>query len=151
MRLSVNNKKEEAHEDCIWSAGWAPQGSGHTLFTGSVDETVKSWSEDISTADNFTGHTLGVVSIALHPSGTWAGSSALDSFIRVWDITDLSLRAQIETPPSETWQIAFQPNSAEPVVAAAGGSSNKITLWGTSTNDGEELRSYRLPVVRCNM
>ncbi|KAK9833840.1 hypothetical protein WJX74_007448 [Apatococcus lobatus] len=152
MRLSVANKKEEAHEDCIWTAGWAPKGSGYQLLTGSVDETVKAWSEDISTlGTNFTGHTLGVVSITLHSSGVWAGSSALDSFIRLWDHNNSSTKAIIETPPSETWQIAFQPNVAEPVVAAAGGSSNKITLWGTEPQEGateekgKELRSYLLP------
>ncbi len=149
MRLSVKNKKEDAHEDCIWSAGWAAKGSDHHLYTGSVDETVKSWAEDLSRVEyNYGGHTLGIISISLHSSGQWAGSSALDSFIRVWNTSDSELRSYIETPPSETWQVAFQPHVAEPIIAAAGGSSNKITLWSTETQEGSVLRSYNLPAVR---
>lgn len=43
MRLSLLQKHENAHEDSVWTAAWAPDGS--TLVTGSVDESVKLWNE----------------------------------------------------------------------------------------------------------
>ena len=42
---------------------------------------------------------------------------------------DSSTKAVIETPPSETWQIKFQPQSDSLIIAAAGGSSSKVVLW----------------------
>lgn len=43
MRLSLLQKHENAHEDSVWTAAWAPDGG--TLVTGSVDESVKLWNE----------------------------------------------------------------------------------------------------------
>ena len=43
MRLSLLQRKENAHEDSVWAAAWAP--GSNTLVTGSVDESVKLWSE----------------------------------------------------------------------------------------------------------
>lgn len=42
MRLSLLQRKE-AHEDSVWAAAWAP--GSNTLVTGSVDESIKLWSE----------------------------------------------------------------------------------------------------------
>jgi len=42
---------------------------------------------------------------------------------------DSSTKAVIETPPSETWQVKFQPQSDSLIIAAAGGSSSKVVLW----------------------
>ncbi len=44
-------------------------------------------------------------------------------------LQDSSTKAVIETPPSETWQIKFQPQSDSLIIAAAGGSSSKVVLW----------------------
>lgn len=44
MRLSLLHKLEDAHEDSIWAAAWAP--GSNLLATGSVDETVKVWEEN---------------------------------------------------------------------------------------------------------
>ena len=58
-----------------------------------------------------------------------------------------STKAVIETPPGETWQIAFAPPGAspggDPLVASAGGASNKVVLW--STDDAEKVAELLLP------
>lgn len=74
----------------------------------------------------YTGHTLGVVSVAVDQSGTYAASSALDSVIRVWNLKDSSTQAIIETEPSETWSIAFAPGAEKVTVAAAGAPCSHI-------------------------
>ncbi|KAK9829667.1 hypothetical protein WJX72_007240 [[Myrmecia] bisecta] len=134
MRLSLVNKLEDAHKDAIWSVTWA---TSNVLITGSVDESVKAWTEQGNTvvsAHEYTGHTLGVISVAVDSTATYAASSALDSYIRVWNLNDNSTKAVLETPPSETWQITFHPSSDPLLVAAAGGSSNMVTIYNADTS-----------------
>jgi WD repeat-containing protein 61 len=59
-----------------------------------------------------------------------------------------STKAVIETPPGETWQIAFAPLPAQTregdvILAAAGGASNRVVIW--STNDAEKVAEFCLP------
>ena len=90
MRVSLVNKVEDAHEDALWCVAWQPD--SRSLITGSVDETVKVWtlgepgSTTVESAHTYTGHTLGVISVAIDATGKFAASSALDSFIRVWNL-----------------------------------------------------------------
>ena len=145
MKLERRTLQPEAHEDAVWTAVWNPD--GRTLITGSVDEIVKVWAVAESSAESihtYTGHTLGVISVAVDPSGVYAASSALDSFIRVWNLEDNSTKAVMETPPSETWQIAFNPVSDTLTVAAAGGSSNRICVW--SCDSAEKVQDLVVPV-----
>lgn len=130
MRLQLLEKREGAHEDSIWAATWA-EGS-NKLLTGSADETVKVWQEEdakLAQVGQQPGHTLGVVSLATDPSGTYAASCSLDSLIRVWDVETGASKAEIEVPPSEAWRIAFAPAGDRLLVAAAGGSSNKVAIY----------------------
>ena len=88
MRVSLLTKTEDAHEDALWCVAWKPRSSA--LITGSVDETVKLWALEeggsLEIPHSYTGHTLGVISVSVDASGTYAASSALDSFIRVWNL-----------------------------------------------------------------
>ena len=91
-----------------------------------MDESVKLWSEiddSLEAQHTYTGHTLGVISVAVDASNTYAASSALDSFIRVWNLKDNSTKAVIETQPSETWTIAFMSDGTGggPLLLAAAG------------------------------
>ena len=56
------------------------------------------------------GHTLGVVSLAVASNGLVA-SSALDSFVRVWDLKTHETRCVIECPAAENWAVAFEARS----------------------------------------
>ncbi|EIE22794.1 WD40 repeat-like protein [Coccomyxa subellipsoidea C-169] len=149
-RLTLIHKKEDAHDDAIWCSTWVPNSSA--LISGSVDESVKIWTildeqqpEVMEESHTYVGHTLGVVSVAIDVTGTYAASSALDSFIRIWNLQDNSTKAVIETPPSETWQIKFHPASDTLIVAAAGGSSSKVALW--SAEDAEPKGHLGIPVA----
>ena len=197
-RLNLLSKHEDAHDDALWCTTWVP--NQNQCITGSVDECVKVWAVQdelpyVENSHTYTSHTLGVVSVTVDPTGTFAASSALDSFIRVWNLQvnvaietgilpappghapnaagvmpssttywectasgasesdicagytqpcmfllwchdstfislqDSSTKAVIETPPSETWQIKFMPQSDSLMLAAAGGSSSKVVLW----------------------
>ena len=83
-------------------------------------EKLSGETEDrLESKHTYTGHTLGVVSVAVEATGTYAASSALDSFIRVWNLKDSTTKAIIETQPSETWQITYAPHGDHLQIAAA--------------------------------
>lgn len=142
MRLSLLGKTEgdETHSDSVWTCTWSSKDD--RLVTGSVDESVNVYREDdhqVKRHHNYSGHTLGVISVTVDPSGVYAASSALDSFIRVWNLDSHATQAIIETPPSETWQICFNP-AAELQIAAAGGSSNSVFVYNCSSAVSEQDR-----------
>ena len=56
---------------------------------------------------------LGVVSVAAHPSGHFAASASLDSFVRVFDVDTNNTIASLEAPPSEVWQMQYDPRVHE--------------------------------------
>ena len=108
---------------------------------------MKLWGETedrLESKHTYTGHTLGVVSVAVEATGTYAASSALDSFIRVWNLKDSTTKAIIETQPSETWQITFAPPGDQLQIAAAG-AVHAPTAISLSCSDA----SSKVPPLSC--
>ncbi|WCJ43620.1 WD repeat-containing protein VIP3 [Euphorbia peplus] len=134
MKLAGLKSIDNAHDESVWAATWVPgtESRPALLLTGSLDETVKLWRSDELVLDHTnTGHCLGVVSVAAHPSGVIAASASLDSFVRVFDVDTNATIATLEAPPSEVWQMQF--NSKGTTLAVAGGGSASVKLWDTST------------------
>ncbi|CAI9782638.1 unnamed protein product [Fraxinus pennsylvanica] len=133
MKLAPLNTVGNAHDDSVWTAAWVPatDESPPLLLTGSLDETVRLWNPDgPQKLQTNTGHCLGVVSVAAHPSGRIAASASIDSFIRVFDVSTNNTIATLEAPPSEVWQLQFNPQGT--TLAAAGGGSASVKLWDTA-------------------
>eukprot|EP00877_Chromochloris_zofingiensis_P010753 jgi/Chrzof1/5931/Cz16g21010.t1 len=139
--------KQQAHEEGIWATTWLPGSS--QFLTGSVDETVKLWDsagDKLESVHTYTGHTLGVVSLAVDSTGQYAASSALDSTIRVWDVKTTDTKGIIETPPTETWAIAFGPSTDGTLrLAAAGGSTGTVKIWLIGEDEPTAEATYELP------
>ncbi|KAL5708180.1 WD repeat-containing protein vip3 [Ranunculus cassubicifolius] len=134
MKLAGLKSTENAHEESIWAVTWVPETSTRPalLLTGSLDETVRLWkSDELVLEGTNTGHCLGVVSVSAHPSGVFAASASLDSFIRVFDVDTNATIATLEAPPSEVWQMQFNPQGT--MLAVAGGSSASVKIWDTAT------------------
>lgn len=134
MKLAGLKSIENAHEESIWAVTWVPATDARPAFllTGSLDETVRLWrSDELELEGTNTGHCLGVVSVAAHPSGAIAASASLDSFIRVFDVDTNTTIATLEAPPSEVWQMQFNPLGT--ILAVAGGGSASVKLWNTAT------------------
>ncbi|KAL5572420.1 hypothetical protein UlMin_022017 [Ulmus minor] len=134
MKLAGLKSIENAHDESVWAATWVPATDTRPalLLTGSLDETVKLWKPDeLILQRTNTGHCLGVVSVAAHPSGHFAASASLDSFVRVFDVDTNNTIATLEAPPSEVWQMQFDPKGT--ILAVAGGGSASVKLWDTAT------------------
>ena len=138
MRCTVSQVQKDAHEEGAWSCAWVP--GTRSFVSGAVDETVKLWTsgeEGISIEKTYhgqAGHTLGVISVSVDPTGEWAASSALDSYVRVWSLKDQGQeRALLESKPTEVWSIAFSPSTDKCIVAGAGGITGKVKLWDITT------------------
>lgn len=149
MRLTTLHKTS-AHEEGCWSCAWIP-GTAR-LLTGSVDESVKVWEDtpdgQLKFEHTYQGHTLGVVSVATDASGEYAASSALDSYVRVWRLSDHTTSALIEGATTETWSVAFSPVQSELLLAVAGGTRGAVVLWGIGQGDGASFKSeMSLPPV----
>lgn len=112
MKLAGLKSIENAHDESVWTATWVPATESRSalLLTGSLDETVKLWKpDDLILHHTNSGHCLGVVSVAAHPSGHFAASASLDSFVRVFDVDTNNTISTLEAPPSEVWQMCFDP------------------------------------------
>ncbi|PKA63013.1 U4/U6 small nuclear ribonucleoprotein PRP4-like protein [Apostasia shenzhenica] len=135
MKLAVLKTLENAHDESIWAAAWAPARENRPalLLTGSLDESVRLWrADELSPAGPPSdGHGLGVVYVAAHPGGVVAASASLDSYIRVFDVDTNASIATLEAPPSEVWGMQFDPRGT--ILAVAGGSSASVKLWDTAS------------------
>ncbi|GAB4837746.1 WD repeat-containing protein vip3 [Ancistrocladus abbreviatus] len=134
MKLAGLKTVESAHDDSVWCATWVPATETRPalLLTGSLDETVRLWKGDELVLERTnSGHCLGVVSVAAHPLGVIAASASLDSFVRVFNVDTNNTVATLEAPPSEVWQMQFDPKGN--ILAVAGGSSTSVKLWDTHT------------------
>lgn len=98
------HKQEFAHEESVWCAAWGRTKKSHAksdteihdpdvsdtndvevsdfIVTGSLDDTVKVWDvvdNRLELQQQLTGHSLGVVSVAISNDGEKIASSSLDS------------------------------------------------------------------------
>ncbi|XP_070554300.1 superkiller complex protein 8-like isoform X1 [Ptychodera flava] len=136
---TVQFKQEQAHEDSIWSVAWARSETDGTdyIATGSVDDLVKIWkweNDHLELKYTLEGHQLGVVSVDINPAGTIAGSSSLDSHIRLWDLESGKQMRIMDAGPVDAWTIAFSPDNR---MLATGSHTGKINLFGVESGKKE--------------
>lgn len=101
FQFSLLHKQEFAHEESVWCAAWGRTKKSHEksdtemdvcdtndvevsdfIVTGSLDDTVKVWDvvdNRLELQQQLTGHSLGVVSVAISNDGEKIASSSLDS------------------------------------------------------------------------
>ncbi|KAK3004282.1 hypothetical protein RJ639_019665 [Escallonia herrerae] len=148
MKLVWLKSLENAHDDSVWAATWIPatDESPALLLTGSLDETARLWSPDeLTLVRTNTGHCLGVVSVAAHPSGKIAATASIDSFIRVFDGTTLAVAgggsASVKLWDTAEWQLVAtlsipRPEGLKPSDKSG---SKKFVLSVAWSPDGRQL------------
>lgn len=125
------------------------------LITGSVDATVKVWKKaadesGFNEQKQFTGHRLGVLSVAVDQAGKCNNipqrcflifffkvcvSSSMDSMIRVWDLEKGITKTVIEAPPIEAWKVALSPDGKS---IATGSQSGNVNIFNLDSGQKEK-------------
>lgn len=159
------HKTENAHEDSIWACAWGSMKKKRDplpnnedsrdsmrsnedetpeyIVTGSVDDTVKVWqvkNSSLKLKHKLSGHSLGVVSVAVNSDGTRCASSSLDSSLRLWDLESGEKISSIDVGPVDIWTVVFSPDDK---FIVSGSHAGKIHLYGTESGKQEQTLDTR--------
>jgi len=103
-------------------------------------------------AYNLTGHTTGINSLAINPTGTILASGSRGE-IRLWDlITGQLISALSEYPWVKSWEInevnclAFSPDG---YTLVSGGMDTTLKIWHTGAKDLIDILEQHNGIVRC--
>ncbi|XP_046415394.1 WD repeat-containing protein 61-like [Neodiprion virginianus] len=162
---ALTHKTENAHEDSVWTCAWGsmrkksdagPDNENSRdsmrsnedetreyIVTGSVDDSVKVWQVSnggLKLKHKLTGHSLGVVSVAVNSDGTKCASSSLDSSLRLWDLDTGEKVSSIDVGPVDIWTVVFSPDDK---FIVSGSHAGKIHLYGTESGKQEQTLDTR--------
>lgn len=99
------------------------------IVTGSLDDTVKVWDlkdNRLELRQQLSGHSLGVVSVAVSSDGHTIASSSLDSGLCIWKTETGQLLNQAALGPVDLWTVAFSPDDK---FVISGSHEGKISLY----------------------
>lgn len=83
-----------------------------------------------------TGHSLGVVSVAISNDGQTIASSSLDSGLCFWRASSGQLLNQIALGPVDLWTVAFSPCDK---FVISGSHEGKISMYGVESGKVEQV------------
>lgn len=162
-QFSLLHKQELAHTESVWSCAWGrstqekskddddPDASRDSMFsnpttvhtdyivTGGLDNMVKVWDvkdQRIELRQQLTGHSLGIVSVAVSGNGQTIASSSLDSGLCFWRAETGELLNQVALGPVDLWTVAFSPDDK---FVISGSHEGKISLYSVETAKAEQV------------
>lgn len=103
------------------------------IVTGSLDDTVKVWNvkdKKLELRQQLSGHSLGVVSVAVSNDGNTIASSSLDSGLCIWSAESGQLLNQTALGPVDLWTVTFSPDGKYVI---SGSHEGKISLYSVET------------------
>ena len=123
------------HSSIVSSVAFSPD--GHTLASGSFDQTIKLWNlatgEELCT---FKEHTNYVTSVAFSPNGQTLASGSWDKTIKLWDVASGKQLRTHKRHKTVVASVAFSPNGK---TLACGSWDHTIKLWNLAS--GKQLRT----------
>ena len=123
----------EGHTEPVWPVAFGPD--GHTLASGSDDDTVILWdvanpSRPTKIGQPLTGHTGTVRSVAFSADGHTLASGSADHTVILWDVANPGRPTRIGQPltghTGPVWPVAFSPNGH---TLASGSGDHTVILW----------------------
>ncbi|XP_041980509.1 WD repeat-containing protein 61-like [Aricia agestis] len=148
---SILNKKENAHDEPIYSCVWAkinitgnPRDSKKDfLITGGLDSKVKVWhfeKNKLNLLHALEGHCMAVVSLAISPDGQKLASTSLDSTLIIWEVLSGRKVHEIKTGATDVWKVAFSPGGFHVVT---GGHTGKLYVYDIVDNVEDKVLDTR--------
>jgi TIR domain/WD domain, G-beta repeat len=116
------------HTNFVDSVAFSPD--GHTLASGSWDNTIKLWDTASGQLQcTLTGHTGNVSSIAFSPDGRTLASGSEDKTIKLWDMASGQLMHTLTGHTKGVPSVAYSPDGR---MLASGSIDKTIVLWDVS-------------------
>lgn len=110
------------------------------IVTGSLDDNVKIWDfKDncrLELQQQLSGHSLGVVSVAVSNDGEKIATSSLDSGLCIWKTETGQMLNQAALGPVDLWTVAFSPDDKYVI---SGSHEGKISLYSVETAQAEQV------------
>ncbi|HTL36989.1 MAG TPA: WD40 repeat domain-containing serine/threonine-protein kinase [Kofleriaceae bacterium] len=134
IALDGGPRKTFAHDAVV--EAMVPSRDGKTLYTASVDRSIRAWDIASGSALVIGKHNDIVATMALTPDGKRLVTGGQDNQLLVWDLaarTSVPLRGLVGDPLA----IAISQDGAK---LAAGDSAGFVVLWDLSTYRGRTLR-----------
>lgn len=152
-----------AHEESVWCVAWGRMRNSEEksdaemkdaendvpdkndgelsdfIVTGSLDDTVKIWDvkdNRLELQQQLSGHSLGVVSVAVSSDGRTIASSSLDSGLCIWKTETGQMLNQAALGPVDLWTVAFSPDDKYVI---SGSHEGKISLYDVETAKPEQV------------
>lgn len=132
-----NTNDTEANESI--EAVVQPPEKNDFIVTGSLDDTVKVWNlngKKLELRQQLSGHSLGVVSVAVSNDGSKIASSSLDSGLCIWNAETGQLLNQTALGPVDLWTVTFSPDGKHVV---SGSHEGKISLYSVESAKPEVI------------
>ncbi|MBE9191712.1 NACHT domain-containing protein [Gloeocapsopsis crepidinum LEGE 06123] len=147
IRLWNTHTKEHlktltGHADAVFAVIFSPDG---TLFSASLDSTIKAWNISQGTYLHLQGHQGGVWSIALSLDGTLLASGSQDQTIKIWDV---KTGCCIRTLFGHTSWIRSCAVSPDQQYLISGSADGTIKVWQIETGECiQTLQAHNGPVL----
>lgn len=129
--MSIGSKAEIDGNELVESVQSAE--TNDFIVTGSLDDTVKVWNvkdKKMELRQQLSGHSLGVVSVAVSNDGSTIASSSLDSGLCIWSAETGQLLNQTALGPVDLWTVTFSPDGKYVI---SGSHEGKISLYSVET------------------
>lgn len=113
----------QAHTDTTYAFAFSPE--GHTLVSGSWDDTIKLWDVASGALLWSSWHTNGVQSLAIAPDGGMLATGGNNATVKLWDLQSGTL-LQTLPHPGPILSVAWSPDGR---MLATGSLNGQIRLW----------------------
>lgn len=138
-------KKYTGHTKGVQAIEFFP-GTGHLLFSASLDGKCKVW--DVATDRNvrctYSGHTEAVRSMNLSNDGSEFLSSAFDRYIRLWDTETGQAKATFSNRKM-SYCVRFNPGNNNQFIAAC--NDNQLYAWDARSGQVTQAYNHHLQPV----
>lgn len=141
--FKATRRVEGAHHDGIWCVKWRENG----VYTGSMDGTVKMWSNDLSNLATTSSQKLGVISLDSKKNSNNVIASYQDSTIRMFESPSMREVGKIDPGLLESSKISVSPIDD---VVASGTHNGAVNIWSLSTFEKlENLQTNNKFILDC--